>query len=332
MAHGAAVDFTFFAGICTFKPVTGLMTLCVAADAAAASLLSVPLSDVAGGGGGGGLSSFDLRFSARGARNPVGDVDGVLFVVLLPELLELPAFVAVDDVVVAVVVDVAFVAAARAALLLALAFRSLLCTCASTQKRKRTRDEKFKFVSSRTLKGGGGLRGYTGLTELRVSVKLLRSLAGCWAAFRPRLARPFGVRASSSSVGESQNLCARARAGEKKRIRNIFSNARRVCRARHLPRRCPIVSRAVEQRAHIRFSAPCDIHHEHAAFSLMPYNSLQCDGCARLARAQTVRLGDRSDRCADARIRHRHARLHPLGRRWCAVVGGAVCHGRRQIH
>lgn len=49
---------------------------------------------------------------------------------------------------------------------------------------------------------------YTGLTELLVSVKLLRSLVGCWAAFRPRFARPFGVRASSSSVGESQNLHA----------------------------------------------------------------------------------------------------------------------------
>lgn len=127
MAHGAAVDFTFFAGICTFKPVTGLMTLCVAVDGTA-SLVSLPF--VGGGGGGGGeLSSFDFRFSARGARNAVGDVDGVLFVVLLPELLELPAFVVVDDVVVLVVDVVAFVAAARAALLLALAFRSLLCTC-----------------------------------------------------------------------------------------------------------------------------------------------------------------------------------------------------------
>lgn len=47
---------------------------------------------------------------------------------------------------------------------------------------------------------------YTGLTELLVSVKLLRSFAGCCAALRPRFARPFGVRESNSSVGESQNL------------------------------------------------------------------------------------------------------------------------------
>lgn len=44
------------------------------------------------------------------------------------------------------------------------------------------------------------------LTELLVSVKLLKSFDGCCAALRPRLARPFGVRESnSSSVGESQN-------------------------------------------------------------------------------------------------------------------------------
>lgn len=98
--------------------------LCTTGDAVA-SAASLPLIEA---GGGGGLSSFDLRFSARGAKNAVGDVDGV-FVVLLPELLELPAFVAVDEVVVLAVDDVAVVAAARAALLLALAFRSLLCTC-----------------------------------------------------------------------------------------------------------------------------------------------------------------------------------------------------------
>lgn len=129
------------------------MTLCVvAADAVAVdavavdgaiSLLSPPLNEVGGGGGGGGLSSFDFRFSARGARNAVGDVDGVLFVVLLPELLELPpAFVVVDDVVVLVVDDVAFVAAARAALLLALAFRSLLCTCIVAPKTRRNENGK----------------------------------------------------------------------------------------------------------------------------------------------------------------------------------------------
>lgn len=130
IAHGAAVDFTFFAGICTFNPVTGLMTLCVGVGVAV-SLLSLPLNDA---GGGGGLSSFDFLFSARGAKNAVGDVDGV-FVVLLPELLELPAFVVVDEVVVLVVDDVAFAAAARVVLLLALAFRVLLCTCERTRKK-----------------------------------------------------------------------------------------------------------------------------------------------------------------------------------------------------
>lgn len=101
------------------------MTLCVVVDDVVVSLVSLPLSDA-----GGGLSSFDFRFSARGAKNAVGDVDGVLFVVLLPELLDedaaFPSFVAVDAVVVLVVDDVEFVAAARAARLLALAFRSLL--------------------------------------------------------------------------------------------------------------------------------------------------------------------------------------------------------------
>lgn len=47
---------------------------------------------------------------------------------------------------------------------------------------------------------------YSGLTELLVSVKLLRSFVGCCAALLPRFARPFGVRESNSSVGESQNL------------------------------------------------------------------------------------------------------------------------------
>lgn len=44
-------------------------------------------------------------------------------------------------------------------------------------------------------------------TELLVSVKLLKSLPGvAFAAALPRLPRPFGVRASRSLVGESQNL------------------------------------------------------------------------------------------------------------------------------
>lgn len=49
-------------------------------------------------------------------------------------------------------------------------------------------------------------KSYSGLTELLVSVKLLKSLLGCWAALRPRFPLPLGVRESSSSVGESQNL------------------------------------------------------------------------------------------------------------------------------
>lgn len=186
------------------------MTLCVGVDDAVSLPLSLPLNDVVGSGGsggGGGLSSFDFRFSARGARNAVGDVDGVLFVVLLPELLELPALVVVDDDVVLVVDDVAFIAAARAARLLALAFRSLLCTCV----RRRTKMTKKRVKNKKQVLATAifvlcSVSCYTGLTELLVSVKLLRSLAGCWAAFRPRFARPFGVRASSSSVGESQNL------------------------------------------------------------------------------------------------------------------------------
>lgn len=44
------------------------------------------------------------------------------------------------------------------------------------------------------------------LTELLVSVKLLKSLTGCSAALRPRLARPLGVRESSSTVGEPHSL------------------------------------------------------------------------------------------------------------------------------
>lgn len=51
-----------------------------------------------------------------------------------------------------------------------------------------------------------GLHHHHRLTELRVSVKLLRSFIGCRAALRPRLPRPFGVLESNSSVGESQNL------------------------------------------------------------------------------------------------------------------------------
>lgn len=80
-------------------------------------LLSLPLND------GGGLSSFDLRLSARGGRNAVGDVDGVLLVLLL-ELLD--EFDWAPAVVVVVVVLDAVLVAVREARPFALALRSLL--------------------------------------------------------------------------------------------------------------------------------------------------------------------------------------------------------------
>lgn len=121
MAHGVVVVTVFaFLGICTFSPVTGLIRLCVAV-LPPLPLLSLPLKD------GGGLSSLDFRFSARGGRNAVGDVDGVLLLVLLPELLdEFELTVTVEFVV---TVGAPVVADVRAARALALAFRSLLCTC-----------------------------------------------------------------------------------------------------------------------------------------------------------------------------------------------------------
>lgn len=64
--------------------------------------------------GGGGLSSFDLRFSRRGGRNAVGEVEGVLLLVLLPELLDddcTDADEGPDIVVVVVPVDVEVVVA-----------------------------------------------------------------------------------------------------------------------------------------------------------------------------------------------------------------------------
>lgn len=71
---------------------------------------------------GGGLSSFDLRFSPRGGMNAVGDVDGVLLLVLLPEPLdEFDAKVTVAVFVVDVGVPVVVVRPARA-----FALRSLL--------------------------------------------------------------------------------------------------------------------------------------------------------------------------------------------------------------
>lgn len=77
----------FFVEICTFKPVTGLTTLCVAES---------PLT-------GEGLSSFDFLFSGRGGRNAVGDEDGVFEELLLEFVIVLP-LVTVDVVVVVLVV------------------------------------------------------------------------------------------------------------------------------------------------------------------------------------------------------------------------------------
>lgn len=109
--------FTFF-GICTFSPVTGLIKLWMAI-LLLLLLLSFPLND------GGGLSSLDFRFSARGGRNAVGDVDGVLLLVLLPELLdEFDATVTVVEFVVDVGAPV--VIEVRPARPFALALRSLL--------------------------------------------------------------------------------------------------------------------------------------------------------------------------------------------------------------
>lgn len=85
-------------------------------------LLSLPLND------GGGLSSFDLRFSPRGGKNAVGDVDGVLLLVLLPEPLD--EFDAkVTDVVFVVGVGAPVVVDVRPARAFALALRNLLWTC-----------------------------------------------------------------------------------------------------------------------------------------------------------------------------------------------------------
>lgn len=56
-----------------------------------------------------GLSSFDLRFSGRGGRNAVGEVDGVLVPVLFPELLDDDCTAVVVVAVVVVTVLVVFV-------------------------------------------------------------------------------------------------------------------------------------------------------------------------------------------------------------------------------
>lgn len=110
-----------------FNPVTGLIRFCATLTVPLPlplplPLLSLPLND------GGGLSSFDLRFSPRGGRNAVGDVDGVLLLVLLPDPLE--EFDAkVTDVELVVGVGAPVVLEVRPARAFALALRNLLCTC-----------------------------------------------------------------------------------------------------------------------------------------------------------------------------------------------------------
>lgn len=81
MGHGSTVVLLFLAGICTFKPVNGLMRLLVSPVSEPRPPQLLPLPFVPSE-----LSSLDLRFSGRGGRNVVGDVDGVFETVLLPEL------------------------------------------------------------------------------------------------------------------------------------------------------------------------------------------------------------------------------------------------------
>lgn len=139
---------------------------------------------------GDGHSSFDFRFSGRGGKNAVGDGDGVFELVLL--LLD----------VLAVVVMLVFVFVAledddvvgRPPRPFDPPFRSLLCTCSVTVNYFIVG---FIYVSEVHA---------VILTELLVSVKLIKSFVGWSAALRPRLARPLGVRESNSSVGESQSL------------------------------------------------------------------------------------------------------------------------------
>lgn len=129
-------------------------------------LLLFPLPAPLTGDGG---SSFDFRFSDRGGRKATGDVEGVFELMLVLVPLDEPAVVVVEVVVVFEELLSAVVVVPRPPRPFAPPFRSLLCI------------------------------------ELRVSVKLLRSFMGNNAELRPRLPRPFGVRESNSSVGESQN-------------------------------------------------------------------------------------------------------------------------------
>lgn len=129
-------------------------------------LLLFPLPPPFTGDGG---SSFDFRFSERGGRKATGDVEGVFELILVLVPLDELAVVVVEVVVVFDELLSAVVVVPRPPRPFAPPLRSLLCI------------------------------------ELRVSVKLLRSLMGNNAELRPRLPRPFGVRESNSSVGESQN-------------------------------------------------------------------------------------------------------------------------------
>lgn len=118
---------------------------------------------------GDGGSSFDFRFSDRGGKNATGDVEGVFELMLVLVLLDELAVVVVVVVVVLDELVSAVVEVPRPPRPFDPPFRSLLCI------------------------------------ELLVSVKLLRSFTGNSVEFRTRLALPFGVRESNSSVGESQN-------------------------------------------------------------------------------------------------------------------------------
>lgn len=183
-AHGEVVLLHFLLEICTFSPVIGLTILCVPVLLFAkllifglftllefitlplVLLLVLPLPPLIGEED----SSFDFRFSGRGGKKATGDVEGVFELTLVLVLLdEFPVAVVVVAVVFVEFVESAVVVVVRLPRPFAPPFRNLLCI------------------------------------ELRVSVKLLRSLTGNNAEPRLRFARPFGVRESNSSVGESQN-------------------------------------------------------------------------------------------------------------------------------
>lgn len=171
----------FFVEICTFSPVIGLTTLCVPgvpllttplafALLTLLGFITLPLEPLALPPlTGEGDSSLDFRFSGRGGKKATGDVEGVFELMLVLVPLDELAVVVVEVVVVFDELLSAVVVVPRPPRPFAPPFRSLLCI------------------------------------ELRVSVKLLRSLTGNNVELRPRLPLPFGVRESNSSVGESQN-------------------------------------------------------------------------------------------------------------------------------